>query len=121
MIYQISCDLIVDSSIDIIDCILIKFASIPLDTYDVCIVDHIYNFCIKWLKCAQYENIVESETIQQWDGGLRLLYRAMQSKRDDSESHIPIAGINVQTAARQKLAQVIAHEHVPWMQKLSDV
>ena len=120
LIYEICCDLVLDSSIDIIDCILIKFASVPLDLYDVSIVEYIYIFCLQWLQCMQNENIKESETIKNWHGGLRLLYRAMQSQRDESESNIPIATQEVKDAAKENLKNLLVHQNVPQLYKLSD-
>lgn len=96
--------MVADSSINIIDCILLKFVSIPLNMYDLSIVDHIHNFCIEWVKyCMENEHVQESQTIKNWNGGLRLLDRAMQSKRDESESHIPVATQEVRAVARMLL------------------
>ena len=112
-----------DSSIEIIDCILMKFVSIPLNMYDVDIVGQIYNFCVQWLQCIQNENIKESQTIKTWHGGLKLLERAMQHQRDKNESDIPITTtqkVRIQTAAQEKLTQLLEHKDMPPLYKLSD-
>ena len=78
--------------------------------YDVSIIDHIYNFCVEWLKCLENENIKESQAMTTRNGGLRLLERAMKSQRDENESHIPIATQKVQAVAQQKLTQLLEQE-----------
>ena len=118
------CDLIAGSTVDIIEHILVKLIAFPINLYDTAIVDCIYEFCIKWSMYwrnqSQFQRVKPSKIITNWHGGLRLLWRTMQTKRDQSESDIPIASKSIQNAAQEKLIQLVASKDGLEMYQLSE-
>ena len=92
-----------------------------MNVYDNSIIDCIQNFCARWLIRMQNITAAPPETITKWHGGLKLLWRAMQNERDESEADIPIASPSVQRAAKGKLTLLLKSPNGSVMYQLSPV